>query len=43
MIDFDTKQLLEKYLYILNDESLTYQDKVEVLKEKINECLTNNN
>lgn len=30
---------LEYYLYILNDESLTYQDKVEVLEEKIKEQL----
>lgn len=28
------KHELEYYLYILNDESLTYQDKVEVLEEK---------
>jgi hypothetical protein len=33
------KHELEYYLYILNDESLTYQDKVEVLEEKIKERL----
>ena len=33
------KHELEYYLYILRDESLTYQDKVEVLEEKIKERL----
>lgn len=37
----DFKHELEYYLYILNDESLTYQDKVEVLEEKIKERLKN--
>ena len=40
MTDFDTKMLLEYYLFILNDDSLTYQDKVEVLTEKI-KCFLN--
>lgn len=31
------KHELEYYLYILNDESLSYQDKVEVLMDKIKE------
>ena len=35
----DFKHELEYYLYILHDESLTYQDKVEVLEEKIKERL----
>jgi hypothetical protein len=35
------KRELEYYLYILNDESLTYQDKVEVLEEKIKERIKN--
>lgn len=34
------KKLLEYYLFILNDNSLTYQDKVEVLTEKI-KCFLN--
>ena len=33
------KRELEYYLYILNDNSLTYQDKVEVLTGKIKERL----
>lgn len=33
------KRELEYYLYILNDNSLTYQDKVEVLTDKINQRL----
>ena len=37
----DFKHELEYYLYILNDESLTYQDKVEVLGEKIKERIKN--
>ena len=37
----DFKHELEYYLYILHDESLTYQDKVEVLEEKIKERLRN--
>ena len=32
---------LEYYLYNLNDESLTYQDRVEVLTDKIKEQLKN--
>ena len=35
----DLKNLLEYYLYILNDKSLSYQDKVKVLKDKIKEQL----
>ena len=35
----DLKHELEYYLYILNDNSLTYQDKVEVLMDKIKERL----
>lgn len=35
------KRELEYYLYILNDKSLTYQDKVEVLEEKIKERIKN--
>lgn len=35
----DFKHELEYFLYILNDESLTYQDKVEVLMDKIKERL----
>jgi hypothetical protein len=35
----DYKQKLEYFLYILNDDSLTYQDKVEVLHGKIKEIL----
>jgi len=37
----DFKHELEYYLYILHDESLTYQDKVEVLIDKIKEQLKN--
>lgn len=37
----DFKHELEYYLYILHDESLTYQDKVEVLIDKIKERLKN--
>lgn len=37
----DFKHELEYYLYILHDESLTYQDKVEVLIDKIKEHLKN--
>lgn len=37
----DFKHELEYYLYILNDNSLSYQDKVKVLEEKIKECLKN--
>jgi hypothetical protein len=39
MIDYDTKCLLAYYLFILNDNSLTYQDKVEVLTDKIKKIL----
>lgn len=35
----DFKHELEYYLYILNDNSLSYQDKVEVLIGKIKERL----
>ena len=35
------KREVEYYLYILNDKSLTYQDKVEVLGEKIKERIKN--
>lgn len=35
------KRELEYYLYILNDESLSYQDKVEVLMDKIKERIKN--
>ena len=35
----DFKHELEYYLYILGDNSLSYQDKVEVLEEKIKERL----
>lgn len=35
------KHKLEYYLCILNDGSLTYQDKVEVLEEKIKEQIKN--
>ena len=35
----DFKHELEYYLYILNDNSLSYQDKVEVLIDKIKERL----
>lgn len=35
----DVKHELEYYLYILNDNSLNYQDKVEVIEEKIKERL----
>lgn len=35
----ELKHELEYFLFILNDESLTYQDKVEVLKGKIEERL----
>lgn len=35
----ELKHELEYFLYILNDESLTYQDKVEVLVDKIKERL----
>lgn len=37
----DFRHELEYYLYILNDSSLSYQDKVEVLEEKIKERLKN--
>lgn len=37
----DFKHELEYYLYILRDESLTYQDNVEVLIDKIKERLKN--
>ena len=39
--NMDFKHELEYYLYILNDNSLSYQDKVEVLEEKIKERLKN--
>ncbi len=35
----DFKRELEYYLYILGDDSLCYQDKVEVLTDKIKERL----
>ena len=35
------KHELEYFLYILNDDSLTHQDKVEVLRDKIKERLKN--
>ena len=35
----DFKRELEYYLYILGDDSLSYQDKVEVLTDKIKERL----
>lgn len=39
MINFDAKCLLEYFLFILNDNSLTYQDKVEVLTDRIKKIL----
>lgn len=35
----DFKRELEYYLFILSDNSLSYQDKVEVLIDKIKERL----
>ncbi len=35
----DSKQELKYFLYILNDKSLTCQNKVEILKDRIKERL----
>lgn len=40
-VSMDFKHELGYFLYILNDDSLTYQDKVEVLRDKIKERLKN--